>query len=54
MSRGIIAGCVMVSAPGIYFKLWIGILLGCVGGFIVVGSSQLLQKFKIDDPLQVA
>jgi ammonia channel protein AmtB len=42
LSRGIIAGCIVVSAPGIYFKLWISIILGSFGGFIVVGSSQLL------------
>ena len=54
MCRGIIGGCVIVSATAIYYKLWISILLGIVGGVIVVSSSQLLQKFKIDDPLQIA
>lgn len=37
--RGIIAGCVMVSAPAIYYKLWISLILGLIGGFVVVGAS---------------
>lgn len=39
MSRGIIAGCIMVSAPASEYKLWIGLILGAMGGAIVVGSS---------------
>lgn len=39
--RGIIGGCIVVSAPAIYYKLWISAILGAVGGFVVVGSSQL-------------
>lgn len=39
MCRGIIGGCVIVSATAIYYKLWISILVGFVGGIIVVGSS---------------
>jgi ammonia channel protein AmtB len=51
IGRGIIAGCVMVSAPAIGYKLWISLILGAIGGLVQVGTSCILKKFRIDDPL---
>eukprot|EP00347_Sterkiella_histriomuscorum_P003745 403363109 len=53
MGRGLIAGCVMVSAPGIYYKTWVCMILGAIGGAAYVGTCFVLMKFKIDDPLHV-
>ena len=53
MGRGIIAGCVIVSAPGIHYKICISFILGFVGGFTYVATSFILQKFKLDDPLHI-
>lgn len=39
MGRGIIAGCVMVSAPAIYYKIWIAFILGAVGGAAQVACT---------------
>jgi ammonia channel protein AmtB len=53
IGRGIIAGSVMVSAPAVNYKLWISLIVGAFGGFVQVGTSVILKKFKIDEPLQV-
>ena len=53
MGRGIIAGCIMVSAPGIYYKIWISFILGCIGGLIYVLACFMTQMFKIDDPMHI-
>lgn len=43
----------MVSAPGIYYKIWISMIMGAIGGAAYVGTSFVMQRFKIDDPLHV-
>lgn len=43
----------MVSAPGIYYKIWIAFILGLAGGAVQVGLTKALNKAKEDDPLQV-
>ncbi len=43
----------MVSAPAVNYKLWISLIVGAFGGFVQVGTSVILKKFKIDEPLQV-
>lgn len=53
IGRGIIAGCVMVSAPAVNYKIWISLIAGAIGGFMQVGTSIILKKFKVDEPLQV-
>jgi ammonia channel protein AmtB len=53
MGRGIIAGCVMVSAPSIHYKIWICFLLGAVGGIVSTGVAFGMHKGKVDDPMQV-
>jgi len=34
IGRGIIAGCVMVSAPAVNYKLWISVIVGSFGGLV--------------------
>ena len=53
IGRGIIAGCVMVSAPAVNYKLWISLIVGAFGGLAQVGTSMVMKKFKVDEPLQV-
>jgi len=53
MGRGLIAGSVMVSAPGIHYKPWIVMILGVIGGAAYIGTSFIMQKFKLDDPFHV-
>lgn len=53
IGRGIIAGCVMVSAPAVNYKIWISLIAGALGGLIQVCTSIILKKFKVDEPLQV-
>ena len=53
MGRGIIAGCIMVAAPSIYYKIWISLILGAVGGIVCTGLSYGLHKGKVDDPMLV-
>jgi len=53
LGRGIISGCVMVSAPAVNYKLWISVIAGAFGGLVQVGTSCILKKFKVDEPLQV-
>ena len=43
----------MVSAPAVNYKLWISLIVGSFGGLAQVGTSCILRKFKIDEPLQV-
>ena len=53
MGRGIIAGCIMVSAPGCYYKIWISFILGAIGGLVYITACYILYKFKIDDPMHI-
>ena len=53
MGRAMIAGCVIVSAPGTHYKIWISALLGVFCGFSYIATCYILQKFKIDDPFHV-
>jgi hypothetical protein len=41
----------MVSAPAVNYKLWISAIVGAFGGLAQVGTSSLLKKFKVDEPL---
>ena len=51
--RGIIAGCVIISAPGVYYKVWISFILGLIAGIVYVGSSIILHKVQIDEPMHI-
>jgi Amt family ammonium transporter len=53
LANGIIAGLVSVSASCDSIKLWASIIVGLIGGLLYCFGCRILQKFRIDDPLEV-
>merc|ERR1719261_2118225 len=51
LCNGILAGLVSITAPCSNVESGSAVFIGLVGGFIVVGSAALIQKLKIDDPV---
>merc|ERR1712022_47239 len=51
LCNGILAGLVSVTAPCSNVESGSAFLIGIGGGFIFVGSSALIKKLKIDDPV---
>jgi len=49
--NGVLASLVSITAPCAVVKPSTAIVIGCIGGALCWGSSKLLEKFKIDDPL---
>merc|ERR1719482_2633806 len=49
--NGILAGLVSITAPCSNVETGSAFLIGIIGGFVYTGASALLQKLKIDDPL---
>merc|ERR1712078_929235 len=51
LCNGILAGLVSITAGCSNVESGSAVLIGLLGGFIVVGSAALIQKLKIDDPV---
>merc|ERR1712100_606424 len=51
LCNGILAGLVSVTAPCSNVESGSAVLIGLLGGFLVVGSSNLIKKPRIDDPV---
>eukprot|EP01104_Vermistella_antarctica_P012256 TRINITY_DN3513_c0_g1_i1.p1 TRINITY_DN3513_c0_g1~~TRINITY_DN3513_c0_g1_i1.p1 ORF type:complete len:442 (+),score=73.25 TRINITY_DN3513_c0_g1_i1:156-1481(+) len=51
--NGVLAGLVSITAPCGYVEPWAGVVIGGVGGLLYVGTSWLVMRVKIDDPLEV-
>merc|ERR1712224_844098 len=49
--NGILAGLVSITAPCGSVKPWEAVIIGFIGAFVYQGTSMLMQKVKIDDPL---
>merc|ERR1719214_202147 len=49
--NGILAGLVSITAPCGSVKPWETVIIGFIGAFVYQGVSMLMQKVKIDDPL---
>merc|ERR1711937_146396 len=49
--NGILAGLVSITAPCGSVKPWEAVIIGFIGAFVYQGVSMLMQKVKIDDPL---
>merc|ERR1712224_502502 len=49
--NGILAGLVSITAPCGSVKPWEAVIIGFIGAFVYQGASMLMQKLKIDDPL---
>jgi len=52
--NGILAGLVSITGPCPVVEPWAAAFIGFVGGFVYYGSSTLLKKLQIDDPLDAA
>merc|ERR1712224_839358 len=51
LCNGILAGLVSVTAPCSNVESGSAVLIGLLGGFFFVGSTALIKKLKIDDPV---
>jgi len=51
MCNGILAGLVSITAPCGNVECGSAVFIGIIGAFIYQGSSLLLQKLKVDDPI---
>merc|ERR1712224_640274 len=49
--NGILAGLVSITAPCGSVKPWEAVIIGFIGALVYQGTSMLMQKVKIDDPL---
>jgi len=47
--NGSLAGLVAITAPAHAVNEWQAVVIGVVGGWVMLFSSDLLEKFKIDD-----
>merc|ERR1719443_1722660 len=54
LCNGILAGLVSVTAPCSNVELGSAVVIGLLGGFVYVGSSTLIKKLKIDDPVDAS
>ena len=52
--NGILAGLVSITGPCSVVDPWAAAMIGFIGAFVYYGSSQLLLKLKIDDPLDAS
>lgn len=50
--NGLLAGLVSVTGACAVLEPWAAIICGGVGACVFIGSSKLLVKLKIDDPLE--
>lgn len=49
--NGALAGLVAITAPCAFVDPWAALVIGASAGYIVVRGVELLDKFKIDDPV---
>ncbi len=49
--NGALAGLVAITAPCAYVSPWAALAIGAVAGFVVVRGVELLDRFRIDDPV---
>lgn len=52
--NGILAGLVSITAPCAIVDPWAAVIIGFLGGAVYYFGSKLLQKLKIDDPLDAS
>merc|ERR1719428_1161652 len=54
LCNGILAGLVSVTAGCSNVESGSAVLIGLLGGFVYVGSSMLVKKIKVDDPVDAS
>lgn len=52
MTNGILAGLVSVTAGCNLFEPWAAFIVGGLGSLVYIGSTRLMEKIKVDDPLE--
>ena len=52
LTNGILAGLVSITASCDRVHPWAAFIIGAIGAFVYIGSTRLLAKLKIDDPLE--
>lgn len=51
VANGMLAGLVAITAPSGFVSAPVGFLIGVIAGFLVCFSVDILDRFKIDDPV---
>lgn len=52
LTNGILGGLVAVTAGCNGFEPWAGFVVGIIGAFVYLLSCKLMDKIKVDDPIQ--
>ena len=52
LTNGILAGLVSITASCDRVHPWAAFVIGALGAFVYIGSSRLMAKIKVDDPLE--
>jgi len=52
LTNGLLAGCVSITAGCAEVEPWAAIVIGLIGSVIYSLACLLLEKLKIDDPLE--
>ncbi len=48
-TNGALAGLVAITAPCAWVAPWAAVVIGLLGAFVMLGATNLLLKFKVDD-----
>lgn len=54
MCNGVLAGLVSVTASSNNIELWAACFIGVIGSLIYLKTKQIIQRFEIDDPLDIS
>ena len=54
LTNGILGGLVSITASCDRVHPWAACVIGIIGAFVYIGSARLLNRLKIDDPIEAA
>lgn len=54
LTNGILAGLVSITASCDRVHPWAAFVIGSIGSLVYIGSTRMMSKLKIDDPLEAA
>ncbi len=54
LTNGILAGLVSITASCDRVHPWAAFVIGGIGAFVYIGATRMMNKFKIDDPLEAS
>lgn len=52
LTNGILAGLVSITAGCNAVEPWAALVIGMIGSFFYIGSTRMMTKMKIDDPIE--